>query len=469
MSEQNGSSVRARRVPATNNDQSSTSSNSLIAPIGRSNGVGPSKVDWRSASPATTKFQTVQQIAEQTWHKLFWLPLVLLAPASIYSFMLLGATVRERQQHMLSTPDKYNWTYPELIDLKTTAISLFTLVSLRVILCQFVFRPLGDWMLPTVAEKKGSWTEASREDRIQRFSACVFKLFFFLTITIYGWFTLRDEVWLPPQLFGHGDESRSWDGWPFTPISDSVKTYYLIELSYHVHSLCFHIFSAARNDFIEMTLHHTCAVLLVVFSYYLNWVRIGTLVLFLHDIADVTAYAVKAFVDTKYTKITLTAYAALLMAWGYTRLYVFPFYVIPASLLPDPESTPASRFVWYTSESMLWILQCLHIYWYVLFLVMGYRFLLSGKTVDIQQKAGEMDGSYVDYHKRKDGDRDERDETVTDDDAHHGNDNDNEAEVQAPSPISATAPTDPDAAEFSPPAVKPRPVRTRSSKSRRAE
>jgi len=48
---------------------------------------------------------------------------------------------------------------------------------------------------------------------------------------------------------------------------------------------------------------------------------------------------------------------------------------------------------------MIWTLQALHVYWYALFLIMGYRFAVSGKTVDIQQKAGEEDGSYVDYHK----------------------------------------------------------------------
>lgn len=127
-------------------------------------------------------------------------------------------------------------------------------------------------------------------------------------------------------------------------------------------------------------------------------VRIGSLVLFLHDIADVLAYSVKAVVDTKYTRLTLTAYAGLLLTWGYTRLYVFPFYVISASMIPGMEQS----FAWYTSYAMIWTLQLLHVYWYVLFLIMGYRFAISGKTVDIQQKAGESDGSYVDYHKRKD-------------------------------------------------------------------
>jgi len=228
-------------------------------------------------------------------------------------------------------------------------------------------------------------------------------------MSVYGYLTLRDQNFLPPQLGGQGDVARAWEGFPYSAVTEPVKRYYLLELSYHAHSLVFHLFSAHRNDFVEMTLHHICAVVLVTFSYFANWVRVGALVLFLHDLADVTAYAVKAVVDTRFTALTLSAYGALLAVWGYTRLYVFPFFVIREAVPPVPEGESAS-FAWSTSYCMLLVLQGLHIYWYILFLIMGYRFAVSGKTVDIQQKAGEADGSYRDYHKThvRDEDREEQ-------------------------------------------------------------
>lgn len=39
-------------------------------------------------------------------------------------------------------------------------------------------------------------------------------------------------------------------------------------------------------------------------------------------------------------------------------------------------------------EGMLYVLQCLHIYWYILFYVMGAQFLKTGKTVDTIQNPG---------------------------------------------------------------------------------
>ena len=66
-------------------------------------------------------------------------------------------------------------TYPKLSDLWVTFYGLIVLLVLRVTLCKYVFTPLGDWILPTVEEKKGKWSEAARADRVQRFSVCIFK------------------------------------------------------------------------------------------------------------------------------------------------------------------------------------------------------------------------------------------------------------------------------------------------------
>jgi hypothetical protein len=101
--------------------------------------------------------------------------LVLLIPASLISFRYVADMVSERTAHMAAHSDKYHWSYPALSDLTTTLYSLIVLLIVRVTSCRFLFTPLGKWILPTVAEKKGKWTEAAREDRVQRFSVCMFK------------------------------------------------------------------------------------------------------------------------------------------------------------------------------------------------------------------------------------------------------------------------------------------------------
>ena len=63
--------------------------------------------------------------------------------------------------------------------------------------------------------------------------------------------------------------------------------------------------------------------------YLINFIRIGTLVLFVHDVPDIFAYAIKFVVDTGNAPLILTFYFALLAVWGYVRLFVFPVWLVP--------------------------------------------------------------------------------------------------------------------------------------------
>jgi len=114
-------------------------------------------------------------VASVYFQKFLWLPLVALVPASALSVGYVMDMVSERQAHMALTPDAFDWTYPQYSDLYVTLAGLAVLLTLRVTLCPYVFTPLGNLVLPTVAEKKGKWSEAARADRVQRFSVCLFK------------------------------------------------------------------------------------------------------------------------------------------------------------------------------------------------------------------------------------------------------------------------------------------------------
>lgn len=91
--------------------------------------------------------------------------------------------------------------------------------------------------------------------------------------------------------------------------------------------------------------------------------------------------------DTGHTPLVVLLYAVLLGSWGYTRLFVFPFHLIHGSAVVLPESNPEVLALFRDPMNvMLGMLQLLHVYWYTLFLVMGYVLLTKGKHEDIQQQ-----------------------------------------------------------------------------------
>jgi len=140
-----------------------------------------------------------------------------------------------------------------------------------------------------------------------------------------------------------------------------------------------------RADFYEMVLHHAVTLFLICFSYLNNFTRIGTLVFFTHDFPDLFGYAIKTVVDTDIAGLILTAYGALLVSWGFGRLFVFPAYIIRTGI--DANILSGTLIDgYYLFNFLLVVLLVLHMYWYSLFLKMGYTMVASGKAEDIVDK-----------------------------------------------------------------------------------
>ncbi|TDH67484.1 hypothetical protein CCR75_008570 [Bremia lactucae] len=228
------------------------------------------------------------------------------------------------------------------------------------------------------------------KDRVDRFASVLFKLIYFVSITIVGFFVMQNEAWFPEYLGGKGSAIKTLLALSKAP-PYALKIYFLVQLGYHLHSLIFMIaFSTIRNDFVEMLLHHVATILLMSGSYLSNYVAFGALVLFTHDIGDVFGYGIKSIVDTGNTPLVAMMYLLLLASWGYTRLYVLPYHLIFSAVVVVSQDIIDGTFA-KPMIAMLCMLMVLHVYWYILFLVMGYILLKKGVAEDIQQKLEESD------------------------------------------------------------------------------
>ncbi|CAI5711092.1 unnamed protein product [Peronospora destructor] len=258
----------------------------------------------------------------------------------------------------------------------------FLIIALRFAFIA-VAKPIGCYVL--------SPTKRLHEDRIERFANVLFKFTYFSAITGAGYYIMRDEKWFPSVLGGNGSIREAPLAVRDAP-TFALKYYYFVQLGYHFHSLLFLVFfSPIRNDFIEMLLHHLVTIILIGGSYLANYCAMGSLVTFTHDIGDVTGYAIKSVVDTGNTPLIVVMYFMLLLSWGYTRLYVYPFHLIYNAIFVVPETNPhLTRIVLLSSNILLCMLVVLHIYWYGLFLVMGYTLIRKGRAEDIQDKCANV-------------------------------------------------------------------------------
>jgi len=283
--------------------------------------------------------------------------------------------VRRNQER---APEGYR--YPHFSDLISGGLYCFFIIaSIRVILTPTLFKKLGEYVI------NPKYQALQRQERVDRFRIVFFKFLYFAFSSFIGYRSLKDAEWLPPSLGGNGTTAACWTGYPFGPYSEEVKLYYIMSLGYHLHSFAFHFFLPHRNDFLEMLLHHLIAIFLVCFSFMCNMVRAGSLVLLVHDLADLPGYAVKSSADTRNTGLTLTLYITLLLVWGYCRLYVFPIDIIWSGMFESAVSgATGAELPRLFMIGMLYILQLLHIFWYYLFIKMGFHFLTRGETQDLQ-------------------------------------------------------------------------------------
>ena len=137
---------------------------------------------------------------------------------------------------------------------------------------------------------------------------------------------------------------------------------------------------------VAMTLHHIATAALCLQSYALGYVKIGSIIMFLHDVSDIPLDFLRVFTALNLpTKLPLVvSYLALLVGWIYWRLWFFPTRVLYSiaveskSLLLANEGCEIGSCTWsqvperFPFLALLGVLQLLHVVWFVAMLRKGY-------------------------------------------------------------------------------------------------
>ncbi|NXG52624.1 CERS2 synthase, partial [Psilopogon haemacephalus] len=159
----------------------------------------------------------------------------------------------------------------------------------------------------------------------------------------------------------------------FQSMLPSQYWYYIIELSFYW-SLLFSIASdVKRKDFKEQIIHHVATIILISFSWFANYIRAGTLIMALHDSSDYLLESAKMF-----------NYAG----WRNTCNNIFIVFAAPVPpgrimhcTVVYPLDLYPAFFGYYFFNSMMVVLQSLHIFWAFLIIRMAQKFI-TGKVVE---------------------------------------------------------------------------------------
>ncbi|XP_010892721.2 ceramide synthase 2 [Esox lucius] len=211
-----------------------------------------------------------------------------------------------------------------------------------------------------------------RPSHTKRFCEASWRFFFYLIAFLAGLATLIDRSWF-------WDQRECWRGYPQQPVERAHFWYYQLELGFYLSLLLCVSVDVKRKDFREQVIHHIATIFLLGFSYCSNYVRIGTLVMLLHDSSDFLLELGKMFnYGTGWKKTCNVLFVIFAAVFLVTRLVVFPSKIIHTTLVLSMEVyEPFAGY--YFFNLLLMVLQALHVFWAMLILRMAYKFLFLGK------------------------------------------------------------------------------------------
>uniref|UniRef100_A0A8C6ZF28 Ceramide synthase 4 n=1 Tax=Nothoprocta perdicaria TaxID=30464 RepID=A0A8C6ZF28_NOTPE len=160
------------------------------------------------------------------------------------------------------------------------------------------------------------------------------------------------------------------------PLQPSLFWYYLLELSFYC-SLVFTLpFDVKRKDFKEQIVHHAATIFLISFSYCANYIRIGTLVMVIHDASD---YELSCSILNymKWKKTCNCLFMIFSAVFLISRLVIYPYTVLYNTYYYSMEIFQPF-FGYYFVNVLLMTLQLLHVFWSCLIIHMVYKFMLQG-------------------------------------------------------------------------------------------
>ncbi|KYQ89067.1 hypothetical protein DLAC_10294 [Tieghemostelium lacteum] len=198
-------------------------------------------------------------------------------------------------------------------------------------------------------------------------------------------FTFGTFVYLKDESFSLFPTTNIWAGWPLQPFPNLYRTYYLLELAFYLHCTIALFYETKRKDFYQMLTHHISTSILVIMSYWVRYHRIGLAILWIHNIADIFLYTAKwlNYVQKENKSKLLYAlceacFTSFAVSFFFSRLVFFPYTLLRSTLYEVPNGYPLQV----ESNVALFVLVCLHIFWFSLILKIIYIKLAKGEDID---------------------------------------------------------------------------------------
>lgn len=226
-------------------------------------------------------------------------------------------------------------------------------------------------------------TVSQQVTTLEKFGDCAWQLTYYVSYCILGLVVLYDKLWFY-------DVRACWTKFPFHYFDNGLWWYYMVALGFYLGQTVTHFMQPQRSDSWQMLCHHLVTILLTSLSYVCNFMRIGSLILVVHECADIPLLLAKMCGYCGRQDLMDNMFVVFVLLWIITRLGIFPLKLIRSTLLEAHVQENMFFPVYYIFNGLLLAIFLMHLIWtYNIIQVIAHKFS-SNRVTDVRSSASEM-------------------------------------------------------------------------------
>ncbi|KAI5205274.1 acyl-CoA-dependent ceramide synthase [Aureobasidium subglaciale] len=277
----------------------------------------------------------------------------------------------------------------------------FAFVAFYTIVLSFSREFLMQRMIRPLAIRLG----IQRKAKQARFMEQFYTAMYFAIFGPFGLYVMRrSPVW-------YFNTDAMFEGFPHRSHEAVFKAYYLLQASYWAQQaiVLLLMLEKPRKDFKELVLHHVVTLALIWLSYRFHFTYMGIAVYITMDISDFFL-ATSKVLNYLNSPITGPYFGLFIAVWFYLRHYL-NFYILWATLTTFRTIGPY-ELNWETQQYKCWIsqiitfsllfaLQAVNMFWFILILRIAWRFVRSSVAKDERSEDEEEEEEIVEEQEKE--------------------------------------------------------------------
>ncbi|KAL7641824.1 UNVERIFIED_CONTAM: hypothetical protein RMT77_007698 [Armadillidium vulgare] len=232
-------------------------------------------------------------------------------------------------------------------------------------------------------------TLCERPSKMFKLCDCCWNLIYYIFYCVYGLWVLYDKEWL-------WDIKECWTGYPFQSVSKDLWWYYILSLGYYTTMSLTHMFQHKRKDSLQMLLHHLVTLVLIFLSFNVNMIRLGSLILLVHECADIPLLTAKVCGYVGHGSAMDFLFIIFILLWVITRLYLYPFWIMKNALFDAHRILNTMAPVYYIFNGLLVILLLFHLVWTFFILQIILKKIKTKETRDLRSDDEDLSKDFLD-------------------------------------------------------------------------